>query len=73
MSSGTDAGGRGRRFWQSARWPATVTDRVDTDYQPPLTFNGRIDGITLDIQRPTRSPEDIRMREQAATAQGNNG
>lgn len=51
----------------------TDTGVDDADYQSPFPFNGTIDKITLDIRRPTLSPADIKMLEQAATAQGDNG
>jgi hypothetical protein len=37
------------------------------DYQPPFTFNGKIDKITLD-NRPQLSPEDIKKLEEAKKA-----
>ena len=51
----------------------TETGVDDADYQPPFAFNGKIDKITLDIQRPQLSPEDVKKLEQAATAQGDKG
>jgi len=38
----------------------TLTGVNDADYQPPFTFTGKIDKITLTIDRPTLSPEDIK-------------
>ena len=51
----------------------TETGVDDADYQVPFTFDGKIEKITLDIMRPQLSPDDIRMLEQAATAQGDKG
>ncbi len=42
----------------------TLTGVDDRDYQVPFTFNGTINKITLTIDRPKLSPEDIkRLRE----------
>jgi hypothetical protein len=38
----------------------TLTGVNDADYQPPFTFTGKIDKITLTIDRPKLSPEDIK-------------
>jgi len=43
----------------------TGTPVADEDYQVPFRFNGRIDKITLTIDRPTLSPEDIKKLEAA--------
>jgi len=51
----------------------TETGVDDADYQPPFAFNGKIDRITLDINRPQLSPEDILKLQQAASAQGDKG
>ena len=51
----------------------TLTGVDDRDYLPPFTFTGKINRITLDIDRPKLSDEDIRMLEQAASAQGDKG
>jgi arylsulfatase len=40
----------------------------DADYQPPFRFTGRINKITLTIDRPKLSPEDIKKLEEAARA-----
>ena len=36
------------------------------DYQPPFAFTGRLDKITMTIDRPKLSPEDIKKLEAAA-------
>jgi hypothetical protein len=41
----------------------------DADYQVPFAFTGKIDKITLTIDRPQLTPEDI---EKLKTAQRNN-
>jgi arylsulfatase len=51
----------------------TLTGVDDSDYQVPFAFNGTIEKITLDIQRPKLSPEDIQKLEAAASAQGDKG
>ena len=42
----------------------TGTPVNDADYQVPFAFNGKIDKITLTIDRPKLSPEDIKKLEQ---------
>jgi len=37
----------------------------DGDYQVPFKFTGKINKITLTIDRPKLSPEDIKKLEQA--------
>ena len=51
----------------------TETGVDDDDYQPPFTFNGKINKITLDIDRPKLSDEDIRKLEDARQSQGDKG
>ena len=46
----------------------TGTPVNDDDYRTPFTFTGKLDKITLDIDRPKLSPEDIKRLEQAARA-----
>jgi hypothetical protein len=36
----------------------TLTGVNDQDYQPPFSFTGKIDKITLTIDRPQLTPED---------------
>jgi arylsulfatase len=43
----------------------TLTGVDDKDYQSPFAFTGKINKITLTIDRPTLSPEDIKKLEQA--------
>ncbi len=43
----------------------TLTGVDDKDYQSPFAFTGKIDKITLTIDRPTLSPDDIKKLEQA--------
>jgi len=42
----------------------TGTPVNDADYQTPFTFTGKINKITLTIDRPKLSPEDIKKLEQ---------
>ena len=43
----------------------TETGVNDADYQPPFKFTGKIDRITLTIDRPKLSPADIKKLQQA--------
>ena len=43
----------------------TGTPVNDKDYQTPFTFTGKLNKITLTIDRPKLSPEDIKKLEQA--------
>ncbi len=43
----------------------TLTGVNDADYKPPFAFTGKIDKITLTIDRPKLSPEDVKKLEQA--------
>lgn len=44
----------------------TLTSVNDEDYQPPFTFTGKLNKITLKIDRPKLTPEDIKKLEEAA-------
>jgi arylsulfatase len=43
----------------------TGSSVADQDYQPPFQFNGKIDKLTLTIDRPELSPEDIKKLKMA--------
>ena len=43
----------------------TLTGVDDRDYQPPFAFDGTIDALTIRIDRPQLSPEEIRKLEAA--------
>jgi len=43
----------------------TGTPVDDNDYQVPFSFTGKIDKITLSIDRPTLTPDDIKKLKQA--------
>jgi arylsulfatase len=43
----------------------TLTGVDDRDYQSPFAFTGKIDKITLSIDRPQLTPEDVKKLEQA--------
>jgi arylsulfatase len=45
----------------------TLTGVDDADYQPPFTFTGKINKVTLSIDRPKLTPEDIKKLEEAMT------
>jgi arylsulfatase A-like enzyme len=44
----------------------TLTGVNDADYQPPFAFNGKINKITLTIDRPKLTPEDEKKLLEAA-------
>ncbi len=48
----------------------TGTPVDDNDYATPFTFTGKLNKITLDIDRPKLSPADIKRLEDAARAAG---
>lgn len=43
----------------------TLTGVNDADYQPPFKFTGKLEKVTLTIDRPKLSPEDIKKLEEA--------
>ena len=43
----------------------TLTGVNDADYQPPFTFTGKLNKLTIKVDRPKVSPEDIKKLEQA--------
>ena len=43
----------------------TLTGVNDADYQPPFTFTGKLNKLSLKIDRPQLSPADIKKLEQA--------
>ena len=48
----------------------TLTGVNDEDYKPPFTFTGKLNKLTIKVDRPQLSPEDIKrlqaaMREKA--------
>ena len=43
----------------------TLTGVDDRDYQPPFKFTGTLDKLTLTIDRPKLTPEDIKQLEMA--------
>jgi arylsulfatase len=44
----------------------TLTGVNDADYQPPFAFNGKIERITLTVDRPKLTPEDEKRLQEAA-------
>ena len=44
----------------------TLTGVNDEDYSPPFKFTGKLNKVTLAIDRPELSPDDIKSLEQAA-------
>lgn len=43
----------------------TCTGVSDADYKPPFQFTDKINKITLTIDRPKLSPEDVKKLEEA--------
>jgi arylsulfatase len=43
----------------------TLTGVNDEDYKPPFTFTGELNKLTIKIDRPQLSPDDIKQLEQA--------
>ena len=50
----------------------TLTGVNDADYQPPFAFTGKLNKVTIKVDRPQLTPEDIKKLEaaQAAAADG---
>ena len=48
----------------------TGTPVDDNDYSTPFTFTGTLNKVTLNIDRPKLSPEDIKRLQEAARAAG---
>jgi len=43
----------------------TLTGVNDADYKPPFRFTGTLDKLTIKLDRPKLSPEEIRTLEAA--------
>ena len=43
----------------------TLTGVNDADYKPPFAFTGKLNKLTIKIDRPQLSPEDIKKLEAA--------
>jgi len=43
----------------------TLTGVNDADYQPPFNFTGKLNKVTLTINRPKLSPDDIKKLQEA--------
>src|SRR6266487_6161425 len=43
----------------------TLTGVNDADYKPPFTFTGKLNKVTIKVDRPQLSPEDIKKLEEA--------
>ena len=43
----------------------TLTGVNDADYQPPFKFSGKLNKITLTVDRPKLSPEDVKKLKEA--------
>ncbi len=43
----------------------TLTGVNDADYQPPFRFTGKLNKLTLKLDRPQLSPEEIKSLEAA--------
>jgi arylsulfatase len=46
----------------------TLNGVNDTDYQPPFAFTGKLHKVTLALDRPKLSPEDIKKLAEAQRA-----
>lgn len=46
----------------------TLTGVNDADYKPPFTFTGTLNKLTIKVDRPQLSPEDIKQLEEAMKA-----
>ena len=46
----------------------TLTGVNDADYKPPFTFTGKLNKLTIKVNRPQLSPEDIKKLKDAQTA-----
>ena len=42
----------------------TLTGVNDADYQPPFTFTGKLNKLTIKVDRPQLSPDDIKRLQQ---------
>ena len=43
----------------------TLTGVNDADYKPPFTFTGKLNKLTIKVDRPKLSPDDIKKLEEA--------
>jgi arylsulfatase len=43
----------------------TLTGVNDADYQPPFTLTAKLNKLTVKVERPQLSPEDIKKLENA--------
>ncbi len=43
----------------------TLTGVNDADYQPPFTFTGKLNKLTIKVDRPKLTPEDVKTLENA--------
>ncbi|MGH8612758.1 MAG: arylsulfatase, partial [Gammaproteobacteria bacterium] len=43
----------------------TLTGVNDADYKPPFTFTGKLNKLTVKVDRPQLSPDDIKKLEEA--------
>ena len=46
----------------------TCTGVNDADYKPPFTFTGKLIKVTLSIDQPKLTPEDVKKLEDAMRA-----
>jgi hypothetical protein len=46
----------------------TLTGVNDADYQPPFTLTAKLNKLTIKIDRPKLSPEDIKTLQAGAAA-----
>ena len=48
----------------------TLTGVNDADYKPPFSFTGKLNKLTLKLDRPKLSPEEIKKLKAAMHAKG---
>jgi arylsulfatase len=46
----------------------TLTGVNDADYQPPFAFTGKLNRLTIDVNRPQLSPDDVKKLQAAMQA-----
>jgi arylsulfatase len=48
----------------------TLTGMNDADYKPPFPFTGKLNKLTIKVDRPQLSPEDIKKFRGGDAGQG---
>jgi len=50
--------------WSATDPSDTLTGVNDADYKPPFTLTAKLDKLTIKVDRPKLSPEDIKKLEE---------